>query len=740
MKRAGKQSLPPHVLKAVEEKARTRRLDERAFFWAEVAAVETGVGGAKSHGRCLPDELDDVFPELVKGAEGADTAVRDDDATVRRLAEAYDDVPVTVDDPLADTGAVPPVTPLPPGPKGVDELMRHPLMTEPPCDELRTNVRERCRFASLTPIQRHAVPLAFEGRDIIASAATGSGKTAAYLIPAIAAILANQNDDDSIDSTMDDDDSMDEEGAEGAESADVDASSVVSTGAGYGRRRKGGAGTPELDELSEQSGFLFDDESEIDDQMPVEEETQMMPVLSVEDELDALNPPGKRTPARPRCVVLVPTRELAHQVTTQARRLCLFTGLKVALLHGGQSVKPQLEQLAQGPDILVATPGRLLTCAKDEPYLNLTRVGVLVVDEADQMLDMGFEPQMREILVGGCGVPPPRSPVRSPGGAIKGRQSLLFSATFPPNVQRLAAQLVMAPGQGRGIYGNIVDGGESLFIFVRAISMTDVVFFYFLFTGVAPQPAKVSVGKIGGAAAGNITQHVIQSDHLREAKMDLLLALLKASPSEERTLVFVAGKRDASWVRQQLQLAAEADERAARAAAALAGVNGLTQGAESGADTAVAAPDLRMYSSDELHGDCSQGARTRALDAFTSGDVRILVATDVASRGLDLPEIGHVINFDLPIDGRDFDSYVHRIGRTARAGRSGRATSFYVPGFGGSGNGPVWRALIETMTETNQVIPEWFASLPDARGPPPGGKGYMRVGRGRGTGRGRGRY
>ena len=481
MKRAGKQSLPPHVLKAVEEKARTRRLDERAFFWAEVAAVETGVGGAKSHGRCLPDELDDVFPELVKGAEGgADTAVRDDDATVRRLAEAYDDVPVTVDDPLADTGAVPAVTPLPPGPTGVDELMRHPLMTEPPCDELRTNVRERCRFASLTPIQRHAVPLAFEGRDIIASAATGSGKTAAYLIPAIAAILANQNDDDSIDSTMDDDDSMDEEGAEGA---DVEARSVVSTGAGYGRRRKGGAGTPELDELSEQSGFLFDDEGEIDDQTPEEEEeTQTMPVLSVEDELDALNPPGKRTPARPRCVVLVPTRELAHQVTTQARRLCLHTGLKVALLHGGQSVKPQLEQLAQGPDILVATPGRLLTCAKDEPYLDLTRVGVLVVDEADQMLDMGFEPQMREILVGGCGVPPPRSPVRSPGGAnSRGRQSLLFSATFPPNVQRLAAQLVMAPGQGRGIYGNIVDGGEFLFIFVRAISMTDIVFFLFIY-------------------------------------------------------------------------------------------------------------------------------------------------------------------------------------------------------------------------------------------------------------------
>ena len=200
-------------------------------------------------------------------------------------------------------------------------------------------MRERCRFASLTPIQRHAVPLAFEGRDIIASAATGSGKTAAYLIPAIAAILANQNDDDSIDSTVDDDDAIDDDDSmneEGNEGIDETARSVVSTGAGYGRRRKGGTGTPELDELSEQSGFLFDDEDEItddDDQMPVESQT---PVLSVEDELDALNPPGQRTPARPRCVVLVPTRELAHQVTTQARRLCLFTGLKVALLHGGQ--------------------------------------------------------------------------------------------------------------------------------------------------------------------------------------------------------------------------------------------------------------------------------------------------------------------------------------------------------------------------------------------------------------------
>ncbi|ACO61066.1 predicted protein, partial [Micromonas commoda] len=338
-----------------------------------------------------------------------------------------------------------------------------------------------------TPVQRHTVPLALAGRDVIASAATGSGKTAAYLIPALAEMLANEKDDTA------------------------------------------------------------------------------------------------STPARPRCVVLVPTRELAHQVTLQAKRLCFKTGLKVATLHGGQSVKPQLEQLAQGPDVVVATPGRLLTCAKDEPYLDMSNVRTLVVDEADQMLDMGFEPQVREILIGGCGTPPPR-------------QSLLFSATFPPNVQALAARLVMSPGLGSGLYGNI-----------------------------------------GGAAAANITQHLLLADHLRERKMELLVAVLRSRPLERRTLVFVAAKADAKW--------------------------------------SSAIPDPTLFSADELHGDCSQGARTRALDAFATGAVRVLVATDVASRGLDLPDVTHVVNFDLPTDSRDFDAYVHRIGRTARAGKGGTSTS-----------------------------------------------------------------
>ena len=714
MKRSGKRPLPPHVLEAVEAKAAARRLDERAFFWAEVRAAEAGVGGARSHGRCLPDTLEDVFPELLHprdedGPAGDDGGLN----AMRRLAEAYDDVPVTVDDPLAATGSADPVTPLPAGPEGVaalDASLRRVASNNAATDELAKNVRERCRFMSLTPVQRHAVPLALAGRDVIASAATGSGKTAAYLIPALATMLADDEDDTA--GNEDEDEALrasqtlrqDEAGEAEAEAGDASSSA-----GGYGRRRKGGAATPELDDLGDIFDDLLDDDDDGAEAGGFASDGDASG--SLEDRLDALNPPGKSTPARPRCVVLVPTRELAHQVTLQARRLCFATGLKVATLHGGQSVKPQLEQLAQGPDVVVATPGRLLTCAKDEPYLDMSRVRTLVVDEADQMLDMGFEPQVREILIGGCGTPPPRSPVRSrPVTATSkenepGRQSLLFSATFPPNVQALAARLVMAPGLGSGLYGNVVSDSSQ-----------------------SPTPAKVAVGKIGGAAASNITQRLLLSDHLRERKMESLIAVLRSRPLERRTLVFVAAKTDAKWVRAKLQLAAEADERAARAAAA-------ANASDSDSAVAGSIPDPTLFSADELHGDCTQGARTRALDAFSTGAVRVLVATDVASRGLDLPDVGHVVNFDLPTDSRDFDAYVHRIGRTARAGKGGTSTSFYVPGFGGDGNGPIWRAMMETLTETGQAIPEWFAGLPDANGPPPGGRGYMRVGRGRGTGR-----
>ena len=548
MKRSGKRPLPPHVLEAVEAKAAARRLDERAFFWAEVRAAEAGVGGARSHGRCLPDTLEDVFPELLHprdedGPAGDDGGLN----AMRRLAEAYDDVPVTVDDPLAATGSADPVTPLPAGPEGVaalDASLRRVGSNNPATDELAKNVRERCRFMSLTPVQRHAVPLALAGRDVIASAATGSGKTAAYLIPALATMLADDEDDTA--GNEDEDEALRASQAlrqDEAGEAEAEAGDAPSSAGGYGRRRKGGAATPELDDLGDIFDDLLDDDDDGAEAGGFASDGDASG--SLEDRLDALNPPGKSTPARPRCVVLVPTRELAHQVTLQARRLCFATGLKVATLHGGQSVKPQLEQLAQGPDVVVATPGRLLTCAKDEPYLDMSRVRTLVVDEADQMLDMGFEPQVREILIGGCGTPPPRSPVRSRPVTRRskenepGRQSLLFSATFPPNVQALAARLVMAPGLGSGLYGNVVSDSSQ-----------------------SPTPAKVAVGKIGGAAASNITQRLLLSDHLRERKMESLIAVLRSRPLERRTLVFVAAKTDAKWVRAKLQLAAEADERA----------------------------------------------------------------------------------------------------------------------------------------------------------------------------------
>ena len=188
----------------VEAKAAARRLDERAFFWAEVRAAEAGVGGARSHGRCLPDTLEDVFPELL---HRPDASPRDEDgsaggddgglSTMRRLAEAYDDVPVTVEDPLAAAGD--PVTPLPAGPEGVAALEASlraygsdgtSNASNAAMDELARNVRERCRFMSLTPVQRHTVPLALAGTS--SRAATGSGKTAAYLIPALAAMLADE--------------------------------------------------------------------------------------------------------------------------------------------------------------------------------------------------------------------------------------------------------------------------------------------------------------------------------------------------------------------------------------------------------------------------------------------------------------------------------------------------------------------------------------------------------------------
>lgn len=721
MKRAGKGKLPPHVLAAVEEKARLRRADERAHFWSEVEAAKTGVGGARSHGRCLPDEEKELFPNLCKDCD-------DDEATnaaARRLQieNAYDDIPVKVVDPFGDAGigngdgdgeqavggqseengnetetygnahatrhrhrpGTPPAYPV--GQRGLVALCEELLL--PPGIEPSTAIcafqktlTTRCGFTTLTPIQRHAVPIALGQRDLVCSAQTGSGKTFAYLVPAIVGMLRR----DAIGGESDVGELIDQETKEERTLPVASTSSTApapeSTSGGYGRRR--------IREESAADDAADDDLIDVDTLVSLDEAVP-------EFEIPTNEPP---TPARPRIVVLVPTRELAAQVALEARRLVFDTGYTVALLHGGQSVKPQLEQLAFGPAIVVTTPGRLLSVVADEGYLSLADVKTLIIDEADQMVDMGFAPQVFEICQGKSCLMPPPSPMvaddswnddqnsqgrREHSNSFdtvdktvttkihrgRGRQTLLFSATFPPAVRRLALEVAI--------------GGDP---------------------STVPPPARVAVGRVGSTVAGIVQTLVLSTSCLREKKFPLLVDALcegTTGPGSDtdnltRVLVFCAGKSTAAWVRKELTRLLDADTLMCNA-------RGV--------------PVPKTFAAEELHGDMSQGARSRALDAFATGACRILVATDVASRGLDLPEVSTVINFDLPTDGRDFGTYVHRIGRTGRAGRRGNAVSLYHPGFAPyEGNGFVYHALIETFLETKQEIPGWFLGLPDSNGNP----------------------
>ena len=771
MKRAGKAKLPPHVLAAVEEKARLRRIDERAHFWSEVESARTGVGGARSHGRCLPDAEEDLFPGSFEDVEDADAEASASAASSRagaRRAEieaAYDDIPVKTVDPLGEpmdplggaeirderdavdydqsgnivsTGPrFPTPPPFPVGPRGVDALAarlaavadggadRVPGQPSAAAEALKRTISSRLGFATLTPIQRHAVPLALAGRDLVCSAATGSGKTFAYLAPAIATAIASETTlNDSMErfhETRKAETSAERgDGAIGEEEENAyEKKNASASRGGYGRRRRASSvDEPDSDEPEPEPEFSaeslsprvsngsttvhgsVDDDSFANEQNAGTNETSGLSGCSESDD-DPTNRDDRLTPARPRVLVLVPTRELAAQVALEARRLLFGTGRTVALLHGGQSVKPQLEQLAFAPTVVVSTPGRLLTCAADEGYVSLAEVKTLILDEADQMVDMGFAPQVAEICRGeACGVPPPAPLVSTVGTSAVGterekreesallrdfrvgRQTLLFSATFPPAVRRLALDIAVGgPGSG------------------------------------APPPARVAVGRVGSTVAGIEQSLVLCASNLREKKFPALVeALARMATAEtsevsteigeeidgkssgDRVLVFCAGKSTAKWVRAELTKLLDADTLMARA-------RGV--------------PVPRTFAAEELHGDCSQGARSRALDAFASGACRVLVATDVASRGLDLPAVTAVINFDLPTDGRDFDAYVHRIGRTGRAGRKGLALSLYHPGFNKyEGNGPIYQPLLELMRETGQDVPDWFARSPDASGNP----------------------
>jgi ATP-dependent RNA helicase RhlE len=275
-----------------------------------------------------------------------------------------------------------------------------------------------------------------------------------------------------------------------------------------------------------------------------------------------------------RGLVLAPTRELANQIAATLKDLTEGTPMKIGLVVGGVSINPQIQRISRGTDILVATPGRLLDIL-DRKALDLGSCDFLVLDEADQMLDLGFIHALRKISA--------LLPVE--------RQTMLFSATMPKQMNEIANSYLK-------------------------------------------RPVRIEVNPPGKPAA-----KVTQSVHFiaKGEKMSLLKELLGAH-KDERTLVFGRTKHGMEKLMKVLE--------------------------KSG------------FSAAAIHGNKSQGQRERALAAFKSGQIKVLVATDVAARGLDIPDVKYVYNYELP---NVADAYVHRIGRTARAGKEGQAVAFCAP-------------------------------------------------------------
>ncbi|MBF0250645.1 MAG: DEAD/DEAH box helicase, partial [Alphaproteobacteria bacterium] len=292
----------------------------------------------------------------------------------------------------------------------------------------------------------------------------------------------------------------------------------------------------------------------------------VLPILQRLHKANAL--PARK---RPRALILTPTRELALQIHENILGYGKHLNIQAAVIFGGVSLGPQIKILGDGVQILVATPGRLLDLMSQDK-VRLDRIDTLVLDEADRMLDMGFVNDVRKV----CAAVPEQ------------RQTVLFSATMPQAVAKLAAGL-----------------------------MTD--------------PARVEVTP-PATTAERIRQSVLM---VRKDQKRALLTHVLRDDAISRVLVFTRTKHTANRVAKQL------DQDGIRA--------------------------------DAIHGNKTQNARQRALQGFRDGDVRVLVATDIAARGIDVDGVSHVINFDLP---NEPESYVHRIGRTARAGADGQAISF----------------------------------------------------------------
>ncbi|KAF9992526.1 DEAD-box ATP-dependent RNA helicase, partial [Modicella reniformis] len=378
---------------------------------------------------------------------------------------------------------------------------------------------ELSKYIQPTPVQKYSIPIVGGGRDLMACAQTGSGKTGGFLFPILSELFKHGP-------------------------------------------------------------------------IPVPEQTGM----------------SRARKAHPVCLILAPTRELASQIWDESRKFSYRSWVRSCVVYGGADIGQQIRTIDRGCDLLTATPGRLVDLI-ERGRVSLANVRYLVLDEADRMLDMGFEPQIRRLV----------EKEDMPG--VEDRHTLMFSATFPRDIQLLARD------------------------FLR-----DYIF--------------LSVGRVGSTSE-NITQKIEYVED--EDKRSVLLDILHAQPKGDLglTLIFVETKRMADSLSDFL----------------------LSQ----------------SFPATSIHGDRTQRERERALDMFRSGRCPIMVATAVAARGLDIPNVTHVVSYDLPTD---IDDYVHRIGRTGRAGNTGIATAFL-----NRGNKGVIRDLLELLKEAHQEIPGWLETL-----------------------------
>ena len=328
----------------------------------------------------------------------------------------------------------------------------------------------------------------------------------------------------------------------------------------------------------------------------------------------------------PYSLVMAPTRELAQQIEEETVKFAAFLNLRVVSVVGGISIEEQGFKLRKGCEIVIATPGRMADCLERQ-YAVLNQCNYVVLDEADRMLDMGFEPQVKAVLdrMPSSNLKPVDEDAELDADKVY-RVTYMFSATMPPAVERLARDYMRSP-------------------------------------------AVVTVGT-AGKAADTVTQHVLMlKQHEKEAKLG---EILSGMGEDQKIIVFCNTRVSCEHVAKQLK--------------------------------------AEGYDPASLHGSKNQQQRDEALQAFKSGRQPVLVSTNVAGRGIDVPDVAHVINYDM---AGSVEDHTHRIGRTGRAGKSGVATTFLT-----NSDSKVFFDLVAFMRAANQEIPSALANHPAAKRDP----------------------